>query len=32
MTTVLVHSTDEEPDPVGFVEWVGAEVAPRVSR
>jgi alkanesulfonate monooxygenase SsuD/methylene tetrahydromethanopterin reductase-like flavin-dependent oxidoreductase (luciferase family) len=30
MTTVLVHSTDDESDPVGFVEWVGREVAPRV--
>jgi alkanesulfonate monooxygenase SsuD/methylene tetrahydromethanopterin reductase-like flavin-dependent oxidoreductase (luciferase family) len=30
MTTVLVHSTDDETDPVGFVEWVGVEVAPRV--
>lgn len=32
MSTVLVHSTDDEPDPVGFVEWVGAEVAPVVAR
>ncbi|HWM34322.1 MAG TPA: LLM class flavin-dependent oxidoreductase [Pseudolysinimonas sp.] len=32
MTTVLVHSTDEDPDPVGFVEWVGREVAPLVAR
>lgn len=32
MTTVLVHSTDDEPDPVGFVEWVGSEVAPKVAR
>jgi alkanesulfonate monooxygenase SsuD/methylene tetrahydromethanopterin reductase-like flavin-dependent oxidoreductase (luciferase family) len=31
MTTVLVHSVDEDPDPVAFVEWVGHEVAPRVS-
>lgn len=30
MTTVLVHSTEDETDPVGFVEWVGHEVAPRV--
>jgi alkanesulfonate monooxygenase SsuD/methylene tetrahydromethanopterin reductase-like flavin-dependent oxidoreductase (luciferase family) len=29
-TTVLVHSTDDETDPLGFVEWVGYEVAPRV--
>lgn len=32
MTTVLVHSTDQEPDPVGFVEWVGTEIAPKVAR
>jgi len=32
MTTVLVHSTDDETDPVGFVEWVGAEVAPEAAR
>jgi 5,10-methylenetetrahydromethanopterin reductase len=31
LTTVLVHSIDEEPDPVAFVEWVGREVAPLVS-
>jgi 5,10-methylenetetrahydromethanopterin reductase len=31
LTTVLVHSVDEDPDPVDFVEWVGREVAPRVS-
>jgi hypothetical protein len=31
MTTVLVHSTDDDPDPVGFVEWLGAEVLPRVT-
>jgi hypothetical protein len=30
-TTVLVHGTDDEPDPVGFTEWVGAEVRPRVT-
>jgi 5,10-methylenetetrahydromethanopterin reductase len=32
MTTVLVHSIDDDPDPVAFTEWVGREVAPRVSR
>jgi alkanesulfonate monooxygenase SsuD/methylene tetrahydromethanopterin reductase-like flavin-dependent oxidoreductase (luciferase family) len=32
LTRVLVHSTDEEQDPVGFVTWVGDEVAPRVRR
>lgn len=31
MTTVLVHSTDDEPDPVGFVEWLGGDVLPRVA-
>ena len=31
MTTVLVHSTDDEPDPAGFVSWLGAEVRPRVA-
>lgn len=31
MSTVLVHSVDEEPDPVGFVEWVGREVKPLVT-
>jgi alkanesulfonate monooxygenase SsuD/methylene tetrahydromethanopterin reductase-like flavin-dependent oxidoreductase (luciferase family) len=31
MTTVLVHGTDGEPDPIGFVDWVGAEVLPRVT-
>jgi alkanesulfonate monooxygenase SsuD/methylene tetrahydromethanopterin reductase-like flavin-dependent oxidoreductase (luciferase family) len=31
LTTVLVHSIDEEPDPVAFVEWVGREVAPLVA-
>ena len=30
LTTVLVHSVDEETDPVGFVEWVGREVVPLV--
>jgi 5,10-methylenetetrahydromethanopterin reductase len=30
MTTVLVHSVDEETDPVAFVEWVGSAVAPLV--
>ena len=32
LTRVLVHSTDDEQDPVGFVRWVGDEVAPRVRR
>jgi alkanesulfonate monooxygenase SsuD/methylene tetrahydromethanopterin reductase-like flavin-dependent oxidoreductase (luciferase family) len=32
LSTVLVHSTDQEPDPVGFTTWVGREVAPRVTR
>ncbi|HTL42155.1 MAG TPA: LLM class flavin-dependent oxidoreductase [Pseudolysinimonas sp.] len=32
VTRVLVHSTDQEQDPVGFVSWVGDEVAPRVTR
>jgi hypothetical protein len=32
LTRVLVHSTDEEADPVGFVDWVGTAVAPRVRR
>ncbi|CAN5147068.1 LLM class flavin-dependent oxidoreductase [soil metagenome] len=31
MTTVLVHSIDEEPDPVGFVEWLGHDVMPLVA-
>lgn len=31
MTTVLVHGLETEPDPIAFVEWVGREVAPRVS-
>jgi alkanesulfonate monooxygenase SsuD/methylene tetrahydromethanopterin reductase-like flavin-dependent oxidoreductase (luciferase family) len=31
MTTVLVHGTDDEPDPVGFSRWVGAEVLARVT-
>jgi hypothetical protein len=30
LTTVLVHSIDEDPDPVAFVEWVGRDVAPLV--
>lgn len=32
MTTILIHSVDEETDPVGFVEWVGTAIAPEVAR
>jgi alkanesulfonate monooxygenase SsuD/methylene tetrahydromethanopterin reductase-like flavin-dependent oxidoreductase (luciferase family) len=31
LTTVLVHPVGDDPDPVGFVEWLGAEVLPRVT-
>ncbi len=31
MTTVLVHSVDDEPDPGGFVEWLGRDVVPLVT-
>lgn len=31
MTTVLVHSLDDDPDPVDFVRWLGREVAPRIT-
>lgn len=30
-TTVLVHSVGAEPDPAGYANWIGDEVAPLVS-
>ena len=31
VTTVLVHPVGAEPDPIGFVRWIGHDVAPLVA-